>query len=98
MAENIERFGAAFAPRDKVMQIENDYGRRVFSGAPGRVRRIGQTEGVLIAEFDNREGDIRSANSMRSFPLMRQQSTNPPQGAVCASTAAKRRRLRSFSL
>ncbi len=57
MAENIERFGAAFAPGDKVMQIENDYGREVFNGDPGRVRHIGQTEGVLIAEFDNREGE-----------------------------------------
>jgi exodeoxyribonuclease V alpha subunit len=37
------------------MRIENDYYREVFNGDRGKVRRIGQTEGVLIAEFDNRE-------------------------------------------
>ena len=55
MAEKIERFGSAFAPGDKVMQTENDYDREVFNGDLGRVRRIDQTEGVLIADFDGRE-------------------------------------------
>jgi exodeoxyribonuclease V alpha subunit len=55
MAEKIERFGSAFAPGDKVMQTENDYDREVFNGDLGRVLRIDQTEGVLIADFDGRE-------------------------------------------
>ncbi len=55
MAEKIERFGCSFAPGDKVMQIENDYDREVFNGDLGRVRRIDQADGVLIAEFDSRE-------------------------------------------
>ena len=55
MAEKIERFGSAFAPGDKVMQTENDYDREVFNGDLGRVRRIDQAEGVLIADFDGRE-------------------------------------------
>jgi exodeoxyribonuclease V alpha subunit len=55
MAEKIERFGSSFAPGDKVMQIENDYDREVFNGDLGRVRRIDQTEGVLVADFDGRE-------------------------------------------
>ena len=55
MGEKIERFGSAFAPGDKVMQTENDYDREVFNGDLGRVRRIDQTEGVLIADFDGRE-------------------------------------------
>ena len=55
MAEKIERFGSAFAPNDKVMQTENDYDREVFNGDLGRVLRIDQTEGVLIADFDGRE-------------------------------------------
>jgi exodeoxyribonuclease V alpha subunit len=54
MAEKIERFGCSFAPGDKVMQIENDYDREVFNGDLGRVRRIDQADGVLIAEFDSR--------------------------------------------
>jgi exodeoxyribonuclease V alpha subunit len=55
MAEKIERFGSTFAPGDKVMQTENDYDREVFNGDLGRVLRIDQTEGVLIADFDGRE-------------------------------------------
>ena len=55
MAEKIERFGSAFAPGDKVIQTENDYDREVFNGDLGRVLRIDQTEGVLIADFDGRE-------------------------------------------
>ncbi|MDI9850238.1 ATP-dependent RecD-like DNA helicase [Rhodoblastus sp. 17X3] len=55
MGEKIERFGSAFAAGDKVMQTENDYDREVFNGDLGRVMRIDQIEGVLIAEFDGRE-------------------------------------------
>ena len=55
MAEKIERFGSSFAPGDKVMQTENDYDREVFNGDLGRVKRIDQTEGVLVADFDGRE-------------------------------------------
>jgi exodeoxyribonuclease V alpha subunit len=55
MGEKIERFGSAFAPGDKVMQTENDYDREVFNGDLGRVKRIEQTDGVLIADFDGRE-------------------------------------------
>src|SRR3974390_1899465 len=51
MAEKIERFGSSFAPGNKVMQTENDYDREVFNGDLGRVLRIDQTEGVLVAEF-----------------------------------------------
>ena len=55
MAEKIERFGSSFAPGDKVMQTENDYDREVFNGDLGRVKRIDQTEGILVADFDGRE-------------------------------------------
>jgi exodeoxyribonuclease V alpha subunit len=57
MSDKIERFGSIFAPGDKVMQIENDYDREVFSGDLGRVRRIDQAEGLLVAEFDGREAE-----------------------------------------
>jgi exodeoxyribonuclease V alpha subunit len=51
----IEKFGAIFAPGDKVMQTENDYDRDVFNGDLGTVLRIDETEGLLIAGFDGRE-------------------------------------------
>ena len=37
------------------MQIENDYDREAFNGDLGRIRRIDQTESVLIAEFGGRK-------------------------------------------
>jgi exodeoxyribonuclease V alpha subunit len=55
MGEKIERFGSVFAPGDKVMQTENDYDREVFNGDLGRVLRIDQTDGVLVAGFYGRE-------------------------------------------
>jgi exodeoxyribonuclease V alpha subunit len=55
MADRIERFGSSFAAGDKVMQTENDYDREVFNGDLGRVLRIDQIEGLLVADFDGRE-------------------------------------------
>ena len=55
MGEKIKRFGSAFAPGDKVMQTENDYDREIFNDDLRRVKRIDQTDGVLIAGFDGRE-------------------------------------------
>jgi len=40
---------------DKVMQTENDYDREIFNDDLRRVKRIDQTDGVLIAGFDGRE-------------------------------------------
>jgi exodeoxyribonuclease V alpha subunit len=52
----IEKFGSVFAPGDKIMQTENDYDRDVFNGYLGTVLRIDEHEGLLIADFDGREG------------------------------------------
>jgi exodeoxyribonuclease V alpha subunit len=51
----VERFGWTFTAGDKVMQVANDYGREVYNGDLGIVRRIDAEEGELIAEFDGRE-------------------------------------------
>jgi exodeoxyribonuclease V alpha subunit len=41
----IERFGWTFCPGDKVMQVENDYGKEVYNGDLGVVSRIDMEEG-----------------------------------------------------
>jgi exodeoxyribonuclease V alpha subunit len=51
----IEKFGSVFAPRDKIMQIENDYDRDVFNGDLGTVLRLDEDGGLLVAGFDGRE-------------------------------------------
>jgi exodeoxyribonuclease V alpha subunit len=39
LAGLVERFGWTFAPADKVMQIENDYDKKVYNGDIGYYRR-----------------------------------------------------------
>jgi exodeoxyribonuclease V alpha subunit len=51
----VERFGWRFSPGDRVMETQNDYDREVFNGDLGRVVRIDDEEGALIASFDGRE-------------------------------------------
>lgn len=51
----VEKFGVRFSVGDKVMQVENDYGRDVFNGDVGFVTRLDPEEEVLAADFDGRE-------------------------------------------
>jgi exodeoxyribonuclease V alpha subunit len=51
----LERFGVAFAPGDKVMQIENDYDTEVYNGDVGRVVSVDAEAGALVVDFDGRE-------------------------------------------
>jgi exodeoxyribonuclease V alpha subunit len=54
-SSRVERFGSVFLPGDKVMQTENDYNKEVFNGDLGKVVKIDEDEGVLLASFDGRE-------------------------------------------
>jgi exodeoxyribonuclease V alpha subunit len=47
----VERFGWTFAPGDKVMQIENDYDKKVYNGDIGY---IDPNAGEIVASFDGR--------------------------------------------
>jgi exodeoxyribonuclease V alpha subunit len=48
----VERFGWTFAPGDKVMQIENDYGKEVYNGDIGYIDDVNPDDGELTANFD----------------------------------------------
>ena len=50
----VERFGWTFAPRDKVMQIQNDYDKEVYNGDIGFVEDVDPDSGELVATFDGR--------------------------------------------
>jgi exodeoxyribonuclease V alpha subunit len=50
----VERFGWTFGPRDKVMQIENDYDKEVYNGDIGYIDDVDPDVGELIASFDDR--------------------------------------------
>jgi exodeoxyribonuclease V alpha subunit len=51
----VERFGWTFCVGDKVMQVENDYGKDVYNGDIGIVSQIDLDEGELTIDFDGRE-------------------------------------------
>jgi exodeoxyribonuclease V alpha subunit len=50
----VERFGAIYAPGDKVMQIQNDYDKEVYNGDIGYVADVDPEAGELTAVFDAR--------------------------------------------
>jgi len=50
----IERFGWAYAPGDKVIQLVNDYDKEVFNGDIGRITAIDSEDGLLAMDFDGR--------------------------------------------
>ena len=50
----VERFGWTFAPRDKVMQIENDYDKEVYNGDIGYIVDVDPEAGELVASVDGR--------------------------------------------
>jgi exodeoxyribonuclease V alpha subunit len=54
-APRLERFGSAFAPGDKVMQVENDYDKEVYNGDIGRVVSVDVEAGALVVDVDGRE-------------------------------------------
>ena len=50
----VERFGWVFAPKDKVMQIENDYDKEVYNGDVGYVEGVDPDTAELSINFDGR--------------------------------------------
>ena len=50
----VERFGWTFAPKDKVMQIENDYDKEVYNGDIGYVEDVDPDAAELTAIFDGK--------------------------------------------
>src|SRR5215467_9036412 len=50
----VERFGWTFAPRDKVMQIENDYDKEVYNGDIGLIEEVDPEAGEVVVSFDGR--------------------------------------------
>ena len=49
------RLGRKFCIRDKVMQIKNNYDKKVYNGDIGRIQTIDLVEQVLTVIFDDRE-------------------------------------------
>lgn len=50
----ITRFGATFAPGDKVLQTVNNYDKEVFNGDIGRIETIDLEESLIKIDFEGR--------------------------------------------
>ena len=50
----VERFGWIFAPKDKVMQIENDYDKEIYNGDIGYIEDVNPEAAELMINFDGR--------------------------------------------
>ncbi|WP_413991348.1 ATP-dependent RecD-like DNA helicase [Labrys okinawensis] len=57
----IVRESGTFAPRDKVMQIDNDYDREIFNGDIGFITRTDPKAGQLTVSFDGRDVNYTAA-------------------------------------
>ena len=53
--QGLKRGGILFKPRDKVMQIRNNYDKEVFNGDIGTVTRVDLEERTLFVSFDGNE-------------------------------------------
>ena len=51
----LDRFGAQFRPRDKVIQTQNNYDKDVFNGDIGQITQIDPVEQEVHVKFDARE-------------------------------------------
>ena len=47
-------FGQTFRPGDRVIQVKNDYDKRVFNGDIGFISEISQVENTLTVDFEGR--------------------------------------------
>ena len=54
-AERLDKFGWTFCPKDKVMQIENDYEKEVYNGDIGFVTKVDAEAQELCVSFDGRD-------------------------------------------
>jgi exodeoxyribonuclease V alpha subunit len=48
------RMGRKFCVKDKVMQIKNNYDKKVYNGDIGRIQSIDTSEQTLVVTYDNR--------------------------------------------
>lgn len=52
--EGLRRSGFVYRPKDKVMQIKNNYDKEVFNGDIGIIESVDMQDRTLIVNFDNR--------------------------------------------
>lgn len=76
----ITRYGATFAPGDKVIQNSNNYDKDVFNGDIGFIEEIDLEEGILLINFDGRSVEYE-INEVDEISLAYATSIHKSQGS-----------------
>lgn len=76
------RAGRKFHLRDKVMQIKNNYDKKVYNGDIGRILEIDATEQLMKISFDEREIDY-DFSELDEIVLAYATSVHKYQGSEC---------------
>ena len=83
--ERLEKFGWTFCPKDKVMQIENDYEKEVYNGDIGFVTRIDAEAQEVWVNFEGRDvvyGSGELDNLVLAYAITVHKSQGPEYPAV----------------
>ena len=76
----VSRLGWTFAPRDKVMQLVNNYDKNVFNGDIGIIESIDLEESTVTVQFDDR-GVAYDFNELDELCLAYATSIHKSQGS-----------------
>ncbi len=76
----ITRFGSTYSPGDKVIQMTNNYDKKVFNGDIGFIERIDLEEGIVKIRFDQNLKDYET-NELDEISLAYAISIHKSQGS-----------------
>ncbi|MGA8164166.1 MAG: ATP-dependent RecD-like DNA helicase [Waddliaceae bacterium] len=76
------RYGKKFSVGDKVMQIRNNYDKKVYNGDVGRIAKIDAAEQQVTVNFENR-GVIYEFSDLDELVLAYAVSVHKYQGSEC---------------
>jgi exodeoxyribonuclease V alpha subunit len=76
------RMGRKFCVNDKVMQIKNNYDKKVYNGDIGRIQSIDTSEQVLTVNFDDRSAEYEFSD-LEELVIAYACSIHKFQGSEC---------------
>ena len=87
----VDKFVARFCPRDKVIQLENNYDKGVFNGDIGQVVRVEPFEREVVVSYDLREitydyGELDQIALAYSMTIHRSQGSEFPAVVIPVAT------------
>lgn len=87
----VEKFGWQFRVRDKVIQTENNYDKKVFNGDIGQISKIDSVEREVTVTFDGREvvydyGELDEVSLAYAITIHKSQGSEFPAVVIPVAT------------